>query len=79
MGEIHFHRKYINPAVVAHEAFHAAMDWARRLKLDPTPYAADEDEIPESDHNERAAQAVEKITGLTLYRMLRAGVFGRCE
>jgi hypothetical protein len=75
MGEIHFHRKYLNPAVVAHEAFHAAIDWARRMKLDPTAFPCGEATTNETDHNERVATALERIVGQTLVRMLQRKVF----
>ena len=75
MGEIHFHRGYLDPAIVAHEAFHAAMDWARRMKLDPTAYAADEDTTDETDHNERTATAHQQIVGQILVRLIRRKVF----
>lgn len=59
LGEIHFNIRHLGTDTLTHEATHAALEWARMLKLDVhnpvDPIAANKDE-------ERLCEAIGMIT-----------------
>lgn len=58
LGEIHFFRGSLRMGIITHESGHAAMQWCRRMKIDPTQATMDN---AESEGEERFCWALGNI------------------
>lgn len=74
IGEIHFYRRQIGAYVVSHELLHAALGWARKIKLDFNPimlrdggFAHPNEEALCEVHGRLMQQFVKKCVELGLY------------
>ncbi len=71
VGMIHFYAKAVTFAVVAHEIYHACMEWARRVGCVPMIGEISSKEKKLStymDHEETFAEAIGQLTGQFIVR-----------
>ena len=73
-GEIHFCRKHLGVGVITHEFLHAALAWARRIRLDFDVIAVEDSGDASEDeerlcyaHGEMVRQFVNRCNKLRLY------------
>lgn len=76
-GQINFYRRRIGSAVVTHEFTHAALAWARRVKLAPENLLGDEIGGGANAHadEERFCHALDRMVGTFVDRAYKARLF----
>jgi hypothetical protein len=74
-GQINFYKKRIGSAAVAHEFAHAALAWARRVRLPAAHLLGDNDGARTHPDEERFCHALDRMIGTFIDRGYKARIF----